>query len=216
MNYRHMIKAAVVILVMTAVCYSQQSINDLKAKVVQSPHDVKALLDLGIAYHNEGSAGNKDAVDKGFACLDTVLRLDPANAVALVYRGSLWTMRGRDAWWPFTKLHDVDKGIDEMDKAADLAPDNVSVHLVRGINSVHLPSIFHRIGTALKDFHYILNSPAFPQFDAGLRYTIYYWSGCAYKQDGQREKAKESLQKAINIAPDSNTSKNAQQELKDL
>ncbi|MFZ1081818.1 MAG: tetratricopeptide repeat protein [Candidatus Kryptoniota bacterium] len=216
MNYRYTIKVAFAVFLMTVACYSQQSIKDLQAQVSQSPHDIKALMSLGIAYHSEAVTGNKDAVEKGFECLDTVLALDPTNAMALAYRGSLWTMRGRDAFWPFTKMNDVDKGIDEMDKAVDLAPDNITVRLTRGINSVHLPSMFKRLGTALKDFSYLLKMPAFPHFDAGLQSTIYYWAGVAYKQDNQRDKAKEYLQKAIDAAPGSDNAKNAQQELKDL
>ena len=216
MNYRTIIKITIAVFMMTAAGYSQQSIKDLQAQVTRAPHDIKALTDLGIAYHNEGVAGNKEAVEKGFACFDTALALDPTNAVALAFRGSLWTMRGRDAWWPFTKMSDVDKGIDQMDKAVDLAPDNVSVRLTRGINSVQLPSMFKRLGTAIKDFYYLLNSPAFPHYDPSLKSTIYYWSGFAYKQDNQREKAKELLQKAIDAAPESESAKNARQELKDL
>ncbi len=198
------------------VCHSQHSIKDLESQVARAPHDISALLNLGIAYHNQGVAGNEEAVEKGFVCLDTVLTLDPTNAVALSYRGSLWTLRGRDSWWPFTKLNNVDKGIDEMDKAVDLAPDNVSVRLTRGINSVHLPSMFKRLGTAMKDLTYMLNHPAFAQFDTGLQSTIYYWAGVAYKQDNQREKAKGLLQKAIEVAPESDNAQNAKQELKDL
>jgi len=206
----------IALFIMTTVSYSQQSIADLQAQVAREPHDMNALLSLGIAYHNAAVAGDKNATDKGFACLDTILARDPANAVALAYRGSLWTIRGRDAWWPFTKLSDVDKGIDQMDKAIDLAPDNVTVRLTRGINSVHLPSLFKRIGTAEKDFYYLLNSPSFTHFDSQLKSTIYYWSGYAYKQDNQNAKAKELLQKAIDVAPDSPNAKNAQNELKNL
>ncbi len=216
MKYRRLIFAAFTVFVTTAACYSQNSIKDLQTQLAASPHDVKALLELGIAYHNEGAAGNKDAVEKGFTCLDTVLALDPMNAVALAYRGSLWTLRGRDAWWIFTKKSDVEKGIDEMDKAVDLAPDNVTVRITRGINSVRLPSMFKRIGTALKDFTYLLNSPAFPHFNPQLKSTIYYWAGYAYKQDNQPEKAKELLQKAVESAPGSKTANDAARELKDL
>ncbi len=216
MDYRRFVITAFAVLMSTAVCSPQGSIKDLQAQVAHSPHDVKALLELGIAYHNEGVAGNKDAVEKGFTCFDTVLALDPTNAVALAYRGSLWTLRGRDAWWPFTKKNDVEKGIDEMDKAVDLAPDNVAVRLTRGINSARLPSMFKRIGTALKDFSYLMNSPAFPHFDPQLKSTIYYWAGYAYKQDNNPEKAKELLQKAIDSAPGSKTAQDAGRELKDL
>lgn len=216
MNHRYIISASLAVILFASVCYSQESISDLKARVAQSPHDTGPLLALGIAYHNEAVAGNKKSVDEGFACLDTLLAHDPTSAVALAYRGSLWTMRGRDAWWPFAKLNDVHKGIDEMDKAVDLAPDNVSVRLVRGINSVHLPSMFKRLGTAMKDFYYLLNSPAFSHFDANLKSTIYYWSGVAYKQDNQSGKAKEFFRKAVEAAPNSDTGKDAAQELKGL
>ena len=120
----------------TGISRTQDNEKDLQAMLEQKPNDVETLIKLGMIYHDQGVAGNDDAVDKGFTCLDKVLQLDPSNAVALAYRGSLWTLRARDAWWPFTKMKDVDKGIDEMDKAVDLAPDNISVRLVRGINSV--------------------------------------------------------------------------------
>jgi tetratricopeptide (TPR) repeat protein len=215
-NHRPIVNLASAILLVAGVCHSQQSVTDLEALVHRSPHDVNALLSLGIAYHKQGAAGDEDAVEKGFTCLDTLLTLDPANAVALAYRGSLWTMRGRDASSPFTKMSDVENGIDEMDKAVDLAPENVAVRLTRGINSVRLPSMFNRLGTALKDFSYLLKQPSFPHLNADLQSTIYYWTGVAYEHDNQVEKAKGLLQKAIDAAPESDSARNARQELRQL
>ncbi len=215
---KHRVKSmlAVSCLLVVSVCLSQQSVQTLEAQLAANPRDVNVLMNLGIAYHSQGVAGNEDAVDKGFACFDTLLSIEPTNAVALAFQGSLWTLRARDAWWPFTKMKYVDKGIDEMDKAVDLAPEDVSVRLTRGITSVNLPSMFHRLGTALKDFSFLLESAAFSHFDASLRGTIYRWAGVAYKQDGQTDKAKELLQKAIDVDPNSDNAKSAQQALKDL
>jgi tetratricopeptide (TPR) repeat protein len=193
----------------------QQSIRELEATLQQKPNDIGTLVALGKLYHDQGAAGSEESVEKGFTCLDKALQLEPTNAVALAYRGSLWTMRGRDAWFPFTKLSHVDKGIDELDKAADLAPDNISVRLTRGINSMQLPSIFKRLGTALKDFSYLLADPRFPHFDASLQSTIYYWAGVANKRDNQFTKAKELLEKAIAVAPESDTAQKAKKELKE-
>jgi tetratricopeptide (TPR) repeat protein len=198
-----------------ALSLSQQSIKELEGSLQQKPNDVATLMALGKLYHDQGAAGDKDAVDKGFTCLDKAIELDPTNAVAFAYRGSLWTMRGRDAWFPFTKLNHVDKGIDELDKAVDLAPDNITVHLTRGINSVQLPSMFKRLGTALKDFSFLLADPRFPHLDVHLQSTIYYWAGVAYKRDNQADKAKEYLEKAISVAPESMTAKNAEKALKE-
>jgi tetratricopeptide (TPR) repeat protein len=173
-------------------------------------------MSLGKIYHDQAVAGNEAAVDKGFTCYDKVLQLDPSIAVAFAYRGSFWTLRARDAWWPFTKAKDVDKGVDDMDKAADLAPTDITIRIVRGINSVQLPSMFRRLPTALKDFEFLLNDARFVHFDVHLQATIYYWAGIAYKNDGQPVRAKELLQKAVSADPNSDMSRKAESELKQL
>jgi tetratricopeptide (TPR) repeat protein len=198
----------------TGVSRTQDNAKDLEGVLEQKPNDVETLMKLGKIYHDQGVAGNDDAVDKGFTCLDKVLQIDPSNAIALAYRGSLWTLRARDAWWPFTKMKDVDKGIDEMDKAVDLAPDNITVRLVRGINSVQLPSMFHRLPVALKDFEHMLNDSRFTGFNPHLQSTIYCWAGIAYNSDGQTAKAKELLQRAVSVDPNSETARKAENELK--
>jgi tetratricopeptide (TPR) repeat protein len=201
-------------LLFTGISRTQDDVKSLEGVLAQKPNDFETLMKLGKIYHDQGVAGNDDAVDKGFACFDKVLQIDPSNAVALVYRGSLWTLRARDAWWPFTKMKDVDKGVDEMDKAVDLAPDNVSVRLVRGINSVNLPSMFHRLPIALKDFEYLMNNAKFASLNSHLQSTIYCWAGIAYDNDGQAVKAKELLLKAISADPNSDTAHRAENELK--
>jgi tetratricopeptide (TPR) repeat protein len=206
---------AILSLFFFALSLSQQNIKELEENLQQQPNNIETLITLSKLYHDQGAAGNEEAVDKGFKYLDKVIELDPSNAVAFVYRGSLWTMRGRDAWFPFTKLKHVNKGIDEMDKANELSPENITVHLVRGINSVQLPSIFKRLGTALKDFTYLLADPRFPHLNGYLQSTIYYWAGIAYKRDNQTEKAKEYLEKAISTAPESQLAKQAEKELKE-
>ncbi len=212
---RHLFFLGVCISLFATLSFSQKSKSELEEIIQQSPNDIESLLALGRIYHDEGARNDSKAVNKGFECLDRVLTLDPHHAVALAYRGSLWTMRGRDAWFPFTKLQHVDHGIDEMDKAVDLAPNDITIRLVRGINSVQLPSIFHRLGTALNDFNTLLKHQQFPHLDRQLQSTIYYWAGVAYKHDDQIEKAKEYLEKAISLAPESATAKNAEKELKE-
>ncbi len=200
----------------TGKSYTQDNVKDLEGILAQKPNDVETLMKLGKIYHDQGVAGNDDAVDKGFTCFDKILQIDPSSAIALAYRGSLWTLRARDAWWPFTKMKDVDKGVDEMDKAVDLAPDNISVRLVRGINSVNLPSMFHRLPVALKDFEHMMSDAKFAGFNPHLQSTIYCWAGIAYNNDGQTAKAKELLQKAVSADPNSDTAHKAENELKKI
>jgi tetratricopeptide (TPR) repeat protein len=195
---------------------AQGTIQDIETTLSQNPNDVNTLVQLGKMYHDQGADGNTQAVEKGMTCLDKALELEPANGEALVYRGSLWTMRARDAWWPFTKMSRVDKGIDEMDKAVELAPTNVTVRIVRGINSVQLPSMLKRLSIALNDFDYLLNCREFPHFDVNLQSTICFWAGIAYKRDNQVKKAKELLQKTVSLTPESWMAAKAREELKEL
>lgn len=203
-------------LIALSISVAQDKVKELEGTLQQNPNDVGTLITLGKIYHDQGVAGNEDAVEKGFSCFDKVLQIDPSNAVAYAYRGSLWTLRGRDAWWPFTKAKDVDKGVDEMDKAVDLTPNDATVRIVRGITSVQLPSMFRRLPTALKDFEFLMNDIRFVHFDAHLQATIYYWAGIAYKNDSQPARAKELLQKAVSADPNSDMSRKAESELKQL
>jgi tetratricopeptide (TPR) repeat protein len=203
-------------LVTLSISTAQDKVKELEGILQQNPNDIGTLMTLGKIYHDQALAGNEGAVDKGFACYDKILQIDPSNAVALAYRGSFWTLRARDAWWPFTKAKDVDKGVDDMDKAADLAPTDVTVRIVRGINSVQLPSMFRRLPTALKDFEFLMNDARFVHFNAHLQATIFYWAGIGYKNDGQPARAKELLQKAASADPNSDMSRKAESELKQL
>lgn len=214
--FQRMFLSALWSFLLCVTALGQDAVKELETKLQQNPNDAATLVLLGRAYHNQGKAGDEDAVEKGFLYLDKALELDPSNALALAYRGSLWTMRGRDAWWPFTKMKHVEKGIDELDKAVEIAPDDVGVRFLRGINSLNLPSMFKRLPTALQDFAYLLAHPGFSHFDAELQSTIYCWGGIAYKQDNQLSKANEYLQRAVAVAPDSDTARKAIEELKTL
>jgi tetratricopeptide (TPR) repeat protein len=194
------------------VAPAQGSVQDLEAAVTKSPNDVKILARLGTVYYYQAAAGNEQAVEKGIVCFDRCLTLDSSDFVARAYRGSLWTMRGRDA----SSMEDVDKGIVEMDKAASAAPKNITIRLIRGINSTVLPTLFNRLEIALEDFNYLLRLPEFPHFDADLQSTIYCWAGIAYRNNNKMDKAKELLKKAITVAPNSESGKRAEQELKEM
>jgi tetratricopeptide (TPR) repeat protein len=195
-----------------AVSAGQESAQDLETTLAKNPNDVKVLTKLGTIYYYQAAAGNAQAVEKGIVCFDKCLNLDSTDAAAHAYRGCLWTMRGRDA----SSMEDVDKGIVEMDKAVTMAPKNLTVRLIRGINSAVLPTPFNRTEIALEDFNYLLALPEFHYFGADLKSTIYCWAGIAYRNDNKRDKAKELLQKAITIAPNSESGKRAERELKEM
>lgn len=196
--------------------FAQDRIAELQEKLKQNPNDESTLMELGRQYHDKAMGGDKGAVDKGFRCFDRALALDSANVVASVYRGSLWTLRARDAWWPPTKLNYLKQGSEEMDKAVELDPMNVMVRLIRGMNSLTLPGGLGKLSTALEDFILLLKHPEFPTQRRELKVLIYFYAGVAHRRADEYDKAKELFQKAISILPGSDYARRAQEELKDM
>jgi tetratricopeptide (TPR) repeat protein len=207
-----MFAVALVCALSLGISVAQQSAQELETALAKNPNDVKILKRLGTMYYYQAADRNEQAVEKGIACFDKCLTLDSTDAVARAYRGCLWTMRGRDA----SSMEDVDKGIVEMDKAVTMAPKNITIRIIRGINSAVLPSPFNRMEIAFKDFNYLKGLPEFPHFGADLQSTIYCWDGIAHRNDNKLDKAKELLKKAITVAPNSESAKRAEQELKEM
>ncbi|MBM4161680.1 MAG: hypothetical protein FJ217_11365 [Ignavibacteria bacterium] len=196
--------------------FAQGDARELESRLRSNPDDQEALMELGRIYHDQAVNGDDAAVEKGFRCFDKLVALDSANAVAVVYRGSFWTMRARDAWWPPTKLKYMRQGGKEMDQAVEMAPDNIMVRLIRGINSLSLPSLFGRLETALEDFIVLLRHPDFPDQTRELKTAIFYYGGVAYKRVDELDKARELFQRSIATLPGSDFARRAQEELDDM
>jgi hypothetical protein len=50
----------------------------------------------------------------------------------------------------------VNNGIEKIDRAVELASDNINVRMIRAHNSLNLPRAFHRIKIAITDFEHLL------------------------------------------------------------
>lgn len=198
------------------LCFGQENIRDLEAKLRANPNDETALMELGRIYHDQAAQGDGEMVEKAFECFNKVLSIDSLNAVALAYRGNLWTYRARKAWWPPTKLNYLRQGGRDLDKAVEMEPYNMMVRLTRGINNLGLPEHFGRLEVALEDFIVLLRHPDFPRQTPQLKVTIYYYSGVAYKRADDYDTARQLLQKAISTLPGSDFAKRAQRELDEM
>jgi len=194
----------------------QEKIEELERKLRASPNNESLLMDLGRLYHDLGVAGDDDAVEKGFALFDRAVTLDSTNVVARAYRGRLWTLKARDAWWPPTKLSYLRQGAEDLDEAVSMAPDNIMIRLLRGVNSLGAPSIMGRLLSALEDFIVILRHPDFPEQTKELKVMAFYYGGVAYKRADDYEAAKGLFKRAVSIFPESEFAKKARDELKDM
>jgi tetratricopeptide (TPR) repeat protein len=194
----------------------QDKVTELERRVQSNPKDESALMELGRLYHDQGTSGDDNAVEKSFECFDKALAIDSMNAVALAYRGSLWTMRARDSWWPPSKLNHLRRGGAELDRAVEIAPDNIMVRLLRGINGLGLPAFAGRLPTSLEDFIILLRHPALPEQTRELKVAIYYYAGVAHKRADEYDRARELFKRAISIMPDSEFARRSQEELRDM
>lgn len=203
-------------LALVASVLGQDKIGELEQRVRSNPKDESALMELGRLYHDQGTSGDDNAVERSFECFDKALAIDSTNAVALAYRGSLWTMRARDAWWPPSKLNHLRRGGAELDRAVEIAPDNIMVRLIRGINGLGLPAFVGRLPTSLEDFIVLLRHPALPEQTRELKVAVYYYAGVAHKRADEYDRARELFKRAISIMPDSEFARRSQEELRDM
>lgn len=126
--------------------------NQLKS----DPTNIELLLKLGKAYHDlAGENEDKAAVKKAEGYLSKLLAIEPGNAPAMVYYGSVLTMKAREAFFPWEKMKYMKKGFVQMDSAVALDPDEPEVRLIRAINSTSVPKMFHRLKMAFSDFKYM-------------------------------------------------------------
>jgi tetratricopeptide (TPR) repeat protein len=213
---RHASVAILVWLLSLGVAGAQGNVRELEFRLESQPNDRAVLMELGRLYHDLGVAGDDEAVEKGFTCFDRLVALDSTNAIALVYRGSMWIMRAREAWWPPTKLGRMKKGVGEMDRAVEMDPGDLTVRLIRGMSSLDLPGYLDRLETALEDFIILLRHPVFPEQSRELKGAVFCYAGIAYKRAGEFDTARELFGKAIAILPGSDLARRAQQELSEI
>jgi len=195
----------------------QSRIKAFEDSLQMNPTNTRILLKLGVLYHKLGVQGDKKAVKKAEDLFKRLLELEPENAEAHSWYGSVLTLKGRDAWLPISKMRYVNSGIKEMDKAVQLAPDNITVRMIRANNSLALPELFHRTEVAITDFEYLLSLARKrpEEFNKTLLGEIYLKLGNAYRKKGDIIEARENWQKAIKISPDSKEAEKARKLLEE-
>lgn len=198
----------------TAYPQLSSQIDSLRRQSVHEPENLDILLHLGIALHDAALDGKKEAVGQGIAVLDRVLKQDSLNVNALVYLGSLYTLKARDASMPWNKIKYGKRGFALMDLAVRMQSDDMDIRLTRAINCYMVPDFMGRLATGLSDFETILTSPDFQQWPAPKRAFVFLNFGKAHEKNKKIEKARELYRIAFQEAPDSKAGKQAGELLK--
>ena len=112
--------------------YMQSKIDFLTKRLAAKPDDIDLLIKLGRAKNYLILAHHLEYVPEVLGIFNKVLALKPGHPVALAYHGSLllWSdylslggQKGRTA--------DADRGLQEMQRAIDLAPQDLEVRMTR-------------------------------------------------------------------------------------
>ncbi len=163
----------------------------LQQRLDQDPSDYEALQGLGIVYHSMALKDSKAYAKKAVQYLEQANQKKFDDYVVLCYLGSAYTMLAKDARDPMSKSSYMNKGIECMDKAVRMDPDNISVRLIRANNSKSLPKFLNRRPVANEDFEYLeglfekkLN------ISASLKASVYRDLAALYKEDGDAAKAR--------------------------
>jgi len=124
------------------------------------------------------------APEKARDVLEAFLEGHPAHPVATAYLGSVRTMIARDAFFPFTKLSNVNQGIELLDAAverldrAEVTAEHdgrLDILMVSGLTNAALPGSFGRRLMAERDLAQAKSLPAFRAVPAGTKAKVYAW-----------------------------------------
>lgn len=116
-----------------------------------APAELPAALAQAIALHDAAVAGDAEAASAAREALADLVSAEPDNAVALAYLGSTHAVIARDAFNVVSKMSNTNKGLRHLDKALELAPQDVTVRMVRANVNWNLPEMFGRRAHAVED-----------------------------------------------------------------
>ena len=188
-------------------------IEDLEARLNKTPDNPALLLAYGRACHNLAfERNNSGLIEKGDKALSRLLVLEPRNATAMVYLGSLKTQLANASQDnPAAALEYLQEGFTLMDKAVLAAPDAAEIRFLRGVNSTQIPDAFGRLPVALEDFQALdgliaKNASCLPKDQQGM---AYFYMGETLLKTGERAAAEKAFRRVVEIDPKSPFAENA-------
>ena len=107
-------------------------------------------------HHHKAVAGDRKAVKAALDLVQKLKELDPENALIEAYRGSVHALLARDAAKTLEKAELAEEGLDALNRAVALDPENKEIRLIRAHVCMRLPdSYFRCAAVALEDFRHL-------------------------------------------------------------
>lgn len=156
--------------------------------------------------------GDKAAVQRSQQAWERLLEQQPGNPLLLSYLGTTLTLKGRDAWAPWTKLQAVEDGLAQIDKALQLLrPEHerqqvlgsalaLQVRANAAQTFLALPSMFKRQERGERLLKELLNHPALADSAPGLRGSVWLSAARQAHKQQQAEQARVLAQRIVDQA----------------
>ncbi len=171
-------------------------------------------------YFFAGLAGDASSLQKGMKICEGILASDPKQPEALVWHGMGLITESREAFQEGDRQNGAalwQRGLDEMDQAEAMAPDELGVRIVRGavllVASQYLPdaeAAHPLIEKGLSDYEkaYSVQGPDLSHLGTHAQGELMIGMADAYARLGQQDKAQlwfERIQKDLPGTPYANS-----------
>lgn len=140
-------------------------------------------LAAALRLHDEGLAGNKEAVRKARAALRALHEQNPRDDTVKAYYGSSLALSARDSTRTVDRIDLARQGMALLDQVVAAQPNNRVFRLMRGKIAYRLPEgIFHRTDTAIGDYAKLIDAEMSQPglLDKKAYATLVYELGDAY------------------------------------
>jgi tetratricopeptide (TPR) repeat protein len=165
-------------------------------------------------YFFAGLAGDGASLEKGMKICEDILANDPKQPEALVWHGMGLVSESRQAFQKGDRQAGVaqwQRGLDEMDQAEAMAPNDLGVRIVRGavllVASQYLPdqdAARPLIEKGLSDYEktYLVQGPDLSHLGTHARGELMIGMADAYARLGQADKAQQWFERIQKELPD--------------
>ena len=165
------------------------------------------------------STGTEEAYIQAEHTLDTAVQQDATNPLPRMYRGAVRMERAgwlaqKGRFGPANEI--MTAACSDLDSAVAMAPENLSVRLMRGLMYGRFPSFYNKGALAKEDLQTAIASPQFSSEKAERRSETHLVLGTVYASTGDAAKAGAEFLAAIDLSPDGEYAKEARSQMKKL
>ena len=183
----------------------QSTPNQAVKKEPITEEEFTALYKDALEMYDRAVKGDAEAVKKSIDLFKRLNMNDPQNYVIEAYLGSAISLLGRDLINPNDRMKYSVKGLKLIDHAVASLPDNIEIRNLRANICYKLPeTYFHRTGTAIEDYNYIIKH--YEDKGDGLTEDQYchalFQLGSAYKNLNKLKEAQTTWEKLLSVAKD--------------